>query len=71
MKRRKKVNKDIAARNQAQHDVIYFTEYLEREKIRAKAIVMYAGASEGEADAIVYDAEQKLADAQERLEALF
>ena len=70
-KARERADRDkvVQAKNQAQHDVFYFTEFLERERVRARAIVMYAGASEAEAAAIVADAQAKLDAAQERLKA--
>ena len=58
------------ARKQAEHDVAYFTEFLAREKVRAKAIVQFAGATEDEAADVVREAEDKLAAAMARLEAL-
>ena len=67
---RKALEAEVAKRNQAEHDVSYFAEYLEREKVRAKAVMMYAGATQDEHDKIVRDAENKLRDAQVKLELL-
>ena len=67
---RKALEAEVAKRNQAEHDVSYFAEYLEREKVRAKAVMMYAGATQDEHDAIVRDAENKLREAQVKLELL-
>ena len=55
---------------QAQHDVAYFTEYLERERVRARAVVEFAGFTEAQAAQIVADAQAKLDEATGRLEAL-
>ena len=57
----------VQALKQAQHDVTYFSEYLERETLRAKAVVQYAGVSIEDASQIVAAAEDKLEEAQERL----
>ena len=67
---RKARDKVTQAANQAQHDVSYFTEFLAREKIRAKAVMDFAGATKEEADAIIAEAQAKLDTAQTRLEML-
>ena len=60
----------VQARRQAEHDVAYFTEYLARELVRARAVVKFAGATEEEAMEIVAAARDKLTGAQRCLEAL-
>ena len=70
LRERQERNKVTQASNQAHHDVAYFTEFLAREKVRARAVIDFAGATQEEADAIVAAAEAKLTEAQTRLEAL-
>ena len=58
----------VQAVNQARHDVSYFTEYVERERIRTKALMQFCNVSGEEADRIFAEAEAKLAGAQARLD---
>ena len=67
---RKAIEAKAARLREAQRHVTYYEELLEREKVRAVAVVKYANFTEAEAKAIIDDAEEKLADAQAELEDL-